>query len=745
MTFPISRLEHVPTSLAVCLEAERFQYAYGWLSNWPKCKIFALGVKGDVPKSLSMPSVTLAPGVHPWTVTHHDVPVVRNELEFLRTKVDDMKARYDTLRDFISGFMFPRFSVRTPITLLRKVVAQSIIPRCRALLTLQPIKLSDASSLDSLIAEKVHVALGFPFRPSSKLLSLPTSHLGLGFPSVYRINAGLLLNGLSRDLNHHIPAYRQMAALTLADWQCYYNGCIYPLDEHGLTRSFTGSYGRIPSTWIQAQSLLKTLQLSLRSTDSSSILTGDFSVSHALGVCRSAGLEIPNNHAVRALATRGIVQLRDAGRWVIGPEAAAVFDVPDIPPLVAQGWTPGAQRQWRQVSECLGQLRLRWLFSGDLALLVPRTIRQQYAEDYIRALPIWTFASRGPSLLPHGNRVWASDGSMSPASAIVTAPKNVTAAVAGAANIVVRVPGWNSSILHGELMGGVMSLLLCNPADSHIHADLLSLVNFVSDTRSGDKADDRLRYCNARSYFRWIQACVRRRPSTMVHHVKAHTDGRSLPSRLNAEADRLASSAQPAPVPSFLMNPYTFYAPQHGWIESNIQQFVDELLVRKTVQVLEHELYDPRPPPQYPYVPVLPTGDRLALCRYGCRTIDDEHHIFIECRRFHKLREEATVSVSRLTATRIDDTLGVGVHGDFGPLRTAAELLFSRDGSVWPLGSSTYYLGYLPPLDALLSAVRFDTVIAREKFLSGISKGLASRIFGLYQKERRDAEIKRTR
>ncbi|KAF9013587.1 hypothetical protein BDZ89DRAFT_885841, partial [Hymenopellis radicata] len=96
------------------------------------------------------------------------------------------------------------------------------------------------------------------------------------------------------------------------------------------------------------------------------------------------------------------------------------------------------------------------------------------------------------------------------------------------------------------------------------------------------------------------------------------------------------------------------------------------------------------------------------LCRYGCRTIDDEHHIFIECRRFHKLREEATVS-----------------------------LLFSRDGSVWPLGSSTYYLGYLPPLDALLSAVRFDTVITREKFLSGISKGwhysgirLASRIFG---------------
>ncbi|KAF9032526.1 hypothetical protein BDZ89DRAFT_948164, partial [Hymenopellis radicata] len=117
-----------------------------------------------------------------------------------------------------------------------------------------------------------------------------------------------------------------------------------------------------------------------------------------------------------------------------------------------------------------------------------------------------------------------------------------------------------------------------------------------------------------------------------------------------------------------------------------------------------------------------------SLCRYGCRAIDDEHHIFIDCRRFHKLRKEATVSVSRLTATRIDDTL------------------------VWPLGSSTYYLGYLPPLDALLSAVRFDTVIAREKFLSGISKGwhysgirLASRIFGLYQKERRDAEIKRTR
>jgi len=72
-------------------------------------------------------------------------------------------------------------------------------------MSLQPLKQADALSLDSLLIQKVHEALGFPFRPNSLIATLPINMHGFGFPSIAHINASLVTEGIMRDLNHHLP------------------------------------------------------------------------------------------------------------------------------------------------------------------------------------------------------------------------------------------------------------------------------------------------------------------------------------------------------------------------------------------------------------------------------------------------------------------------------------------------------------------------------------------------------------
>ncbi|KAJ7098214.1 hypothetical protein C8R43DRAFT_907686, partial [Mycena crocata] len=180
-------------SQTFCLHMERFQFAYGWLTNWGKTFAYILNdVDPATPDKISMPSVTIQPGVDPLTVSYHDVPVIRTGLVFLNAKVDDPGVRFNEMKDIIDVFAFPRLTGRLPITLLRKMVAQNIVSRCRALMSLQPIKQVDAEALDARVSGKIHAILGMPFSPSSRILTLPVALHGLGFPSLARINAGIL-------------------------------------------------------------------------------------------------------------------------------------------------------------------------------------------------------------------------------------------------------------------------------------------------------------------------------------------------------------------------------------------------------------------------------------------------------------------------------------------------------------------------------------------------------------------------
>ena len=198
--------------------------------------------------------------------------------------------------------------VKTPIILLWKIIAQCIVSCCRALLSLQPVKQDQAIKLDHLITSKVHEALGFPYQATTLILTLPLLLHGMGFPSIEWINAGLSIDGLNHDLKHHIPAYCNIARLTLTDWMCSINNCTYPLDGKGLNQNFTHYWKRIPTAWIIVQQYMGSngLRLALHCTDISYISSGDIIISHVLNVAKGQSIAVPDGHAMRSITSKGI-------------------------------------------------------------------------------------------------------------------------------------------------------------------------------------------------------------------------------------------------------------------------------------------------------------------------------------------------------------------------------------------------------------------------------------------------------
>ena len=67
----------------LCLEAERFQYTYGWLTQRTKTKAYVIYPAGDPPSTVAMPSITVMEGICLWTISQHEVPLNAGELEFL--------------------------------------------------------------------------------------------------------------------------------------------------------------------------------------------------------------------------------------------------------------------------------------------------------------------------------------------------------------------------------------------------------------------------------------------------------------------------------------------------------------------------------------------------------------------------------------------------------------------------------------------------------------------------------------
>ncbi|KAJ6631046.1 hypothetical protein B0H10DRAFT_1773796 [Mycena sp. CBHHK59/15] len=611
-----------------------------------------------------------------------------NELDFLRAKVDDPKSRYEELKSFIKDFTFPKFLRRPPITLLRKIVKQNIVSKARALLSLQPIKRINAEDLDTRIKMKIHTESGMPFTPSMDILTLPIDLHGLGFPSLTRINDGIAIDGLHRDLNHVIPSYRIMARITLADWTCSINNCTNPLDAHGLTRNFALHADRIPYGWITAQKAMSSTfpKLALKRTDLPRILSGDVSLSHILSTFHNhlPAVQCPNGHVLHSLRAKGICQLKDMGQW---------------------------------------------------------------------------------QMLADGKWISPSNGSMIPAAAGVLDHKSVTAALTGPKTLVLKIEGHNIFILHGELVRLIMCLIISNPDDVNtaLYSDHMNAIRLIEDSKTAN-------------------------PLKIIYTPR-HSDEVSLPARLNFEADHYVSSAQrhiqdifTAPILMFFMDDFTFHTPEDGWIEPNICTYVDKVQIAATSKriaaghqqrmALSH--YDPKSPPEYPYTHAysaysaivqlyarsgqLPTADTLyscnklqsPQCRHGCDAIEDQHHIFVECKRYAEWRLKAAAHVHQRTNNKLAEKEIEEV--DRVNLLTTAKSLFSNNELVWPLHYSTYYLGHIPTFDHLiprapvsdkLTLTRLAHHLAADWHTASIR--LAGRIWGDFQHEMAKMTITRGR
>ena len=339
------------------LEMEWFQFAYGWLTQWAKTSAYVLAPIGNAPDIVSMPSITIQNGIHPHTVTWHDVPLRVGELECLRCKVDDPIWQFEGAQSIVKNFKFPKFMVQAPITLLRKVIWQNLISCLRALLSIQPIKPGDVLSLDKMIASKIHLITGFPYNPNTDILTLPLDLHGLDYLSLVFINTRIATEGLWHDLNHHVPAYRNMARLTLAIWTCTINCCVYPLDGKGLLKDFTGHYRKIPAAWIIAHKVMTTLEpkMALRVTDGSHILCGEVSLSHILNIAKAHGKLVPDGRAVKTLSLRGIVHLADIGSWLTVNGIASRFKSKLHAPS-GSNWTAKAKENWVRITKILDKL-----------------------------------------------------------------------------------------------------------------------------------------------------------------------------------------------------------------------------------------------------------------------------------------------------------------------------------------------------------------------------------------------------
>ena len=750
------------------LAMERFQYAYGWMTQWSKSMACLLSATGDHPSMVSLPSVSVERGVNPLIITEHEVPLIRDELEFLRAKVDNPTACFEELKDFIDMFQFPHVFGKLPITLIRKIIAQNVISKCRAMLYLQPIKQSDAEALDKQIIEKVHLALGFPFRPSSKIANLPLSHHGFDFPSIARINAGIAVAGISRDLNHHIRAYRTMAKITMVDWMCEKNGCIY-------ARS-------IPAGWIIAQKVMRDLPkpLSLRMTDQSSLSNGEVSLSHVVNICNHRNPQKfvdLNGHTLRSLRAKGIRNLQDVGKWVIRKSGEVVIS--EREQRFDKTWSPAARKNWATLTSAFRDgLTLSRLVNGPLELSISRAVRESRAENLIQALAnVCGFRN----LRAVANATWASDGSMKPASATIEDDKVVLGAATGPSTLVLKIPGRNVSILHGEQIGLIIALILAgrNSSDAqYLITDHLNSVRLIEDSQSSISQVSRLRNMNGRSYYRWILSLVDR-VDVSVKYTPAHTDGDTLEATMNRDADFYASSSHEvkhvipqSPLPTFHMNDYTFYRDEDGWIESNIGDFIDVTMAREISTKLgcgnKYRMstwaHEQSALPDFPYIRAasahsaavqlyarsgqLPTADVLMergkllsdKCRLGCDDIEDMHHIFVDCRIYKGWRDEARMSVVDWTKEKLDAVEIEEAVKD--SLLTAAKLLFIDDPLVWPLQKTLFYLGQLPKIDPLInrSGAELGEVFRRRlkshivNFWHTTCIRLAGRIFGDFQR-----------
>ena len=127
-------------------------------------------------------------------------------------------------------------------------------------------------------------------------------------------------------------------------------------------------------------------------------------------------------------------------------------------------------------------------------------------------------------------------------------------------------------------------------------------------------------------------------------------------------------------------------------------------------------------------------------CRMGHNAIEDTHHVFVACKIFDKLREDACGELMGKTRQKMK---AIGLEeAQFMSLLKTAKFLFFDCSTTWPLHYSFYYLRHISKLDTHANPNIFESRLKWARFIHNISGDwhmsairLASCIWGKVQKE----------
>ncbi|KAF5382028.1 hypothetical protein D9615_004393 [Tricholomella constricta] len=724
--------------------ADRFQTSYGWETAWRKSAVYVFNDDFDPPNQdiVQVPSI---PPADPSSldIIWNDVPVFRDHIRFLKVPVNRPDLQYLHMRDIINSFQLPYTRRPLPLTALSRIISQRLISKLRPCIQLQPIRPSDASKLDHLIASKVHQYLGFPFRFSTSLFTHPIYARGFGFPSLALINEVACIAGLRRDFSHPVQLFRQVATITLNDWACGLNACLSPIQHPLSPPSSAKAITKMPASWIFANDCLYKNQLRLYYTDHSHLLSPHLSLEHYANIIEISPSYFPlrpipkiSRHLLSRMYRRGFRHFHHLGFISLSPDYyTPIFHI--VTPTCVLDATPSSSlyRDWHDLISWF-TLTFRSITSLSPAgpdLLLPPSLRQETAERVVLTLP-----TAPPHVVQHRlpDRVYGSDASyIPPPLSIFSTPLNfsnppssLTLSMIGPSSGLVASltsPRYLASTSHAEVAGCLSAVLYArHHSGGTVYTDYLPVVNWLASTSGASSA-----------FHRWLRDILDgQQEDISVVHVKAHTTSLSLPARLNRAADHVASHGHSLynpppnfPIPTFHLPPVCVYAPGRGFFEGNLAQHLQRAQAEAfnasnavwSNRLTSTTLYDPTPPPTflyqrtpYAYAAIvqlyarsaqLDSGDLLASrldtgylpwCRFGCDVLESPHHLFVYCYRFNHLRQTSTTDL----LSTVETAIGVSVSPHAKCLLLGLTSHLFLDSHHWPMGLTQFYLGFSPSI-----------------------------------------------
>jgi hypothetical protein len=143
--------------------------------------------------------------------------------------------------------------------------------------------------------------------------------------------------------------------------------------------------------------------------------------------------------------------------------------------------TAATKINWKKITTVLSLSRINFFFHGSYDLLTLHMQCHNHAKNYIITLAHVSNSSLASC--HHTNLTWATDGSMILATSSISDKKTITATVTGPSTLMLQVKGCNASILQGEQMGLLITLVLAQ-SPPQIYTNHLSSTILIDDSRT---------------------------------------------------------------------------------------------------------------------------------------------------------------------------------------------------------------------------------------------------------------------